>query len=288
MVVAMAGFGLNDALMKLTAGQVTLAQAIFVRGLLATALIAVLAWRLGALKRNAIARRDRRRVAWRVVGEAGAAVCFLTALFNMPIANAMAILQAIPLALTLAAALWLHEPVGWRRLSAVAIGFLGVLVIIRPGFAGFTVYSLWALAAVGFLVLRDLATRTISPDTSSAAVTLVTSAIITAGGGVVALAGPWQPMSPGLLGTLAAAAVFLFLGYLFAVMTMRVGEVAVVSPFRYTILLWAILAGVVLFDEWPDGWTLAGSAVVVGTGLYTFYRERRIARRSAPSQPRDH
>lgn len=278
MVVSMAGFGVNDALIKLTAGEVTLFQAIALRGVFATALIAVLAWRHRALDLRRIGRRDRRLVAIRIVGETGAALCFLYALFHMPIANATAILQAMPLALTLAAAVFLREHIGWRRATAAVVGFIGVLIIMRPGFAGFTPESLWALAAIGFLVLRDLATRRLSADLPSLTVTLVTAAAITLVGGVGAMLGPWHPVGGDQVALLAGAAVFLFVGYQFAVMTMRVGDVGFVAPFRYTILIWATLAGIALFGEWPDLWTLLGIALIVATGLYTFYRERRAGR----------
>ena len=281
MMVGMAGFGFNDALIKLTAGELTLFQSIFLRGLFATALIAVLAWRRRALDLRRISGADRRLVALRVVGETGATLCFLYALFHMPIANATAIVQAVPLALTLAAALVLGERIGWRRMTAALVGFVGVLIIVRPGFAGFTVYSLSALAAIGFLVLRDLATRRLSAAVPSLTVTLVTAAAVTALGAVGAAVGPWHPVGIDHLAVLAGAAVFLLVGYLFIVMTMRVGDVGFVSPFRYTVLLWATLAGILLFGEWPDVWTLLGGALIVATGLYTFYRERRAMRAAA-------
>ncbi len=289
MVVGMAGFGLNDALIKLTAGELTLFQAIFLRGLFATALVAGLAGWRRALDLRTIAGRDRRLVALRAFGETGATLCFLYALFHMPLANATAIVQAVPLALTVAAALVLGERVGWRRATAAGLGFVGVLIIVRPGFAGFTAYSLSAMGAVGFLVLRDLATRRLSAAVPSLTVTLITAASITAMGGIGVAAGSWQPVAPGHVALLATAAVFLFVGYLFMVKTMRVGDVGFVAPFRYTILLWAVLAGIVLFDEWPDAWTLAGSALIVATGLYTLHRERRRASpREAPRDaPRD-
>jgi drug/metabolite transporter (DMT)-like permease len=281
MVIGMAGFGLNDALVKSTADSVSLYQAVLVRGLFATALVALLAWRWRALRFRAIGRRDRRLVALRTLGETGATLCFLNALFNMPLANATAILQVTPLALTLAAAVVLGEPVGWRRLTAIAVGFAGVLIVVRPGFEGFNAYSLSALGTVGFIVLRDLVTRRLSPTVPALGVTLVTAATITTLGGALSVTAPWQPIGGGDLAALAAAAVCLFVGYLCLVLTMRVGSVAIAAPLRYTILLWAIGLGYVVFGERPDGWTLLGSAIVVASGLYTLVRERRLAARAA-------
>jgi drug/metabolite transporter (DMT)-like permease len=280
MMASMAGFALNDALIKTTAGDLPLFQAIFLRGLVATALIALLALRAGAL-RHRLAGRDGPLVALRCAGEIGSTFCFLTALFNMPLANASAILQSVPLAVALGAAVFLREPVGWRRYLAIGIGFLGVLVIVRPGSEGFNAYALWAMAAVGFIVVRDLSTRRLSPDIPSLQVTFLAAAAITGAAGLVSLFGEWRPVAPVHLGALTLSAVSLSVGYLFGVMTMRLGAIGFTQPFRYTLLPWAILFGVLFFGEYPDGWMLAGSAIVIGTGLFTFYREQVVARGEA-------
>jgi drug/metabolite transporter (DMT)-like permease len=277
MMASMAGFTCNDAFMKSVAGALPLFQAVFLRGLIATLLIAGLAWSQGALRFRA-GRRDRRLVGVRCVAEIGGTACFLTALFHMPIANASAILQSLPLAVTLGAALFLGEPVGWRRYVAIAIGFLGVLVIVRPGSEGFNAYALFAVAAIGFIVLRDLSTRRLTPDVPALGVVVVTSATLTHAALAAALATEWRPFDAGHLLRLAIAAVCILVGYLFGVMTMRIGEIGFVQPFRYTLLVWAILLGIVMFDEWPDLWMLVGSTIVVATGLFTFYRERALAR----------
>jgi drug/metabolite transporter (DMT)-like permease len=275
MVACMAGFSCNDAFIKSVAGEVPLFQAVFLRGLIATALLGGLAWWQGS-HRFRPGRRDRRRIGLRCVAEIGGTVCFLTALFNMPIANASAILQSVPLAVTLGAALFFDEPVGWRRYLAIAIGFAGVLVIVRPGSDGFTVYALWALAAIVFIVARDLATRRLTPDAPGTAVAFVTSLALTVAAGNAAAATDWAPVGPRQMLALTVAALCLIVGYIFGVRSMRVGEIGFVQPFRYTLLVWAMLFGIVMFGEWPDGWMLAGSAIVVGTGLFTLHRERRL------------
>ena len=277
MSVAMAGFVLNDTMMKLVFADLELFQAIFLRGLLLSLLIGAV-----ALARREIAHRpsraDARALGLRVVGEIGSAVCFLTALYHMPIANAMAIIQAIPLAITLAAALVFGEQVGWRRYSAIAVGFTGVMIIVRPGAEGFNAYAFWAVGAVGFMVLRDLSTRSFSHSIPSLYVAFVTAILTAAFAGAVSLTRAWQPLGLEQFGLLSASSGFLFFGYLFSIKAMRAGEVAVVSPFRYTILIWAIILGVLVFGDIPDGWTLIGATVVVVTGIYTFYRERKLMR----------
>lgn len=277
MAVAMAGFCLNDTMMKLVFADLELFQAIFLRGLLLSLLLALLSLPRGELLHRP-SRSDARVLGLRVVGEIGSAVCFLTALYHMPIANATAIIQAIPLAITLAAALFFGEQVGWRRYSAIAVGFAGVMIIVRPGFEGFDAYAFWAVAAVGFMVLRDLSTRRLSPGIPSLYVAFVT-ALMTAGfAGLLSLTQDWQPLAPRNLGLLCASAGFLVFGYLFSIKAMRVGEIAFVSPFRYTILIWAIVLGILVFGDIPDGWTLLGAGIVVATGVYTFYRERKLRR----------
>ncbi|HSF96988.1 MAG TPA: DMT family transporter [Thermohalobaculum sp.] len=275
MMVCMAAFVINDALMKSVSGGLTVFQAMFLRGIAATTLVGLLAAYKGALLHRP-APGDGRLLVTRLVGEIGGTICFLTALFHMPIANATAILQSMPLAVTLGAALFLREPVGWRRYLAIAIGFSGVLVIVRPGAEGFNTYALFAVTAVAFMVLRDLSTRRLSRSVPSLFVAFTTAAAITLTGGAVSAFQPWPEVPMTTVGTLAVAAGFLFVGYLFNVMTMRSGEIGFVAPFRYTILIWAILLGVVVFGEIPDSQMLAGSAIVVGTGVYTFYREQRL------------
>ncbi len=275
MTASMAGYVLNDATVRLVATDLNLFQVMFLRGLFATSVLGLIAWHRKSLLPT-ITRADWRLILSRIVGEVGATLCFLTALFNMPIANASAILQALPLAVTLGAAVFLGEPVGWRRYLAIIVGFVGVIIIVRPGSENFSAYSLWALAAVAFIVLRDLTTRQLSPHVPSIFVAFVASLFITLTGAVLSPTLAWQPVNANHLGLLGLAALFLIFGYLFSIMTMRVGEVSFISPFRYTSLIWSIVLGFLVFGEIPDEWTIIGSAIVVLMGIYTFYRERRI------------
>jgi len=277
MMASMAAFTLNDTMMKVMAGQVPLFQLLFLRGVLTTAAVAAVAWWMGALSTR-LPRREWGIIALRTLAEIGAAYFFLTALFNMPIANVTAILQALPLTITLAAALFLREPVGWRRLAAIVVGFAGVMLIIRPGAADFNFYSLYTLAAVGFVTLRDLSTRRLSRATPSMFVTLFTSGAIMAVFGLASLTGDWAPMGGRELGLTAGASLMIVGGYLFSVMVMRVGEIGFVAPFRYTGLIWALVLGWAVFGEWPAPLTLLGAAIVAGSGLYTLWRESRLAR----------
>ncbi|RMD93060.1 MAG: DMT family transporter [Alphaproteobacteria bacterium] len=277
MMGSMAAFTFNDACMKALAGRLPLEQAVFLRGLATTVMMYLLARRLGGLRFD-LPGREWRLILLRALADIGATAFFLTALFHMPIANVTAILQVLPLTVTLAGALFLGEPVGWRRLLAILVGLAGVLIIVRPGFAGFNAYSVHVLVAVGFVTLRDLVARGLSVGVPSMTAALVNAAAITASFGIASAFVDWAPVTGRSALLLAGASVLIIGGYLFSVSAMRLGEIAVVAPFRYTALLWALLVGIAVFGEWPDGATLIGAALVVATGLYTFYRERRVAR----------
>lgn len=279
MMASMACFVLNDTFMKALAGEIPLFQLLFLRGVLTSIAVAVMAWRMGAL-RTRLPRRDRVLVFWRSVAEVGAAYFFLTALFNMPLANVTAILQALPLTITLGAALFFGEPIGWRRMLAILVGFIGVMLIIRPGTEGFTIYSLYGVAAVGFVTLRDLTTRRLSSDTPSIFVTLLTSIVIMVVFGLASLPSDWALMNARAYGFTFGAAVLIIGGYLFSIMVMRVGEISFIAPFRYTGLIFALVLGWVAFGDWPDPLTLLGAAIVVASGLFTLYREAQQGRRA--------
>ena len=216
MSLCMAGYGINDAMMKLAAYDVSFGQAVMVRGLFATGMLAVIAWLSGALKAR-IGPRDRRLLVLRIIGEVGGTYCFLQALFNMPIANATAILQSLPLAVALAGAIFLKEQVGWRRYTAILIGFAGVLIIVRPGLQGFDVYGIWALGAVAFIVLRDLLTRQLSHEVPSLLAATITAAAITSMGAVMVPFETWQPLGPFQFALLGGASCFVLAAYFFSI-----------------------------------------------------------------------
>lgn len=276
MMASMAAFTLNDTCVKALAGSLPLFQVIFLRGVLTTLLTALLAWRMGAFQ-GGVPRGDRGLVALRLLAEIASAYFFLMALFHLPLANVTAILQSLPLVVTLSAAVLFREPLGWRRMSAILIGLCGVMLIVRPGTDGFTLYSVYALIAVGFVTMRDLCTRRLSRQTPSMLVTFLTSAAVMLSFGVASVFDSWAPVGVYEGGLIAGAAFFVFLGYLCSIMVMRVGDIAFVTTFRYTGLVWALILGWVVFGDWPAPLTLLGAAIVVGSGVFMLYRERRLA-----------
>lgn len=276
MMASMACFVLNDTMLKMTGGAVPLFQLLFVRSVITCGLILATKGRLGALHFD-IARRDWVIIAVRALTEVMISYFFLTALFNMPLANLTAILQGVPLAVTLASAVVLREAVGWRRMLAVTVGFCGVLLIIRPGADGFNIWSIYALIAMFGVTVRDLVTRKLSPQVPSMTVTLVTAATVMTGAGLASLSGPWVEITPSAWALIVASAFCILGGYFFSIQVMRSGDVSFIAPFRYTGLIWALLLGWFVFGEWPSGLTLIGAAIVVATGVFSFYRERKVS-----------
>ena len=280
MSASMAGFTLNDAALKYGGADLSLFQAIFIRGMFAITIMAIFAFALGAFS-TMPKSRDIRLITWRSFAEIGATLCFLTALFHLPLANITAILQATPLAIAFAAALFLNEPIGRQRITAIVVGFFGVMIIVRPGLDGFNAFTLLGLAAVAFITLRDLTARQLSPSIPSVLVAFIASVAITLTGGVgVVITQSWQTPTLFEIGILALAALFLMVGYYCSVATMRVGDVAIVSSFRYTVMLWAIALGWLVFGDIPDVWTILGMIVILGAGLFTMWRERRLSKRA--------
>jgi S-adenosylmethionine uptake transporter len=288
MCVSMALFTFGDSAIKATGGAMPLSQLIVIRGVLASAALVLMAWYFNALRLR-LSMRDWVLIVMRGLGDAMAAFFFLSALLQMPLANVTALLQMLPLTVTLAGAIIFREAVGWRRWSAIAIGFCGMLLIVRPGTDGFTGASVYALLAVLAVTARDMFTRRISAQAPSLTVTFISSVIVTLFAVGWSFSQDWVPLTPNLTGLVMLATFFVIGAYLFSVMVMRVGEVSFVAPFRYTGLVWALILGVVVFGEWPEPLTLIGAGIIVATGVFSLLREARLKRRARrpilPRQP---
>ena len=277
MAVSMAGFTINDTFVKLASAELNAGQIMFVRGLMASFMLWVLCWRTGALRPPRMLLN--KAVFGRSAFEMLATVTFLTGLAHMPIGNASAILQALPLAVTMGAALFLGEPVGWRRWAAILAGFIGVIIIVRPGAEGFNAWALLILACVVFAAARDLVTKSAPSEIPSSFMSMSTAMLITLAGLILIVPfGGWVPLSLKSFTWLAAASFFILFGYQCIILSVRTGEVGFIAPFRYTSLLWAIGLGFLVFGDVPDTWMIVGSLIVVASGVYTFHRERIRAR----------
>jgi drug/metabolite transporter (DMT)-like permease len=268
-------FILNDTMVKIVGDALPLGQIITLRGVVSTVIILAVALSLDELRH--VSRCFTVAVGLRTFGEVSATLLFLSALMHLPLANISAVMQATPLALTAAAAIFLRHKVGWRRWTAVVVGFAGILIIVRPGADGFNLWALVALCAVALVVLRDLATRAIPTTTPTVSITLITSVAVMLSGVALSTAETWQPVGwrEGLL--LLGAGTALLLGIGCVITAMRAGDVAIVAPFRYSFIPYSVLLGWFVWGDVPDGVTFIGIAIVILTGVYTFYRERKVA-----------
>lgn len=271
-------FLISDTLIKVIGDAIPLGELIAIRGLvvalvLVPAVIANGMWRMWPLLRS-------RALVWRTLGEASSAFLYLLALLNMPIANINTILQVVPLMITAAGAILLGEAVGWRRWTAIAVGFVGVLIVVRPGLAGFNGYSLLALAAALAIALRDVSSRLMPRGIPALLVAAVTGPFVGLCAPLYSLAMGEAWVAPPLwaLGLLGIAIIFLIGGYLLSVVFMRHGDISVVAPFRYLTIVWAIIIGFAVFGDVPDWPMYLGMAIIAASGIYTFQRERNRAR----------
>lgn len=287
MSLAMAAFTANDACMRAIAGDLPVAQTLFLRGSVTAAILFAIAAHRGLLVQVArLDGRGRLMVGLRCLGEIWTGFAVLISLQHMALATFTAIAQAGPLAIGLAGAAFLREPLGWHRLLVILAGFVGVMIIIRPGTDVFDLWSLAALAAVAGLTLRDLSSRRLPASLSPVMAALAGAVAVAAAAGLWSLATPWQMPSLRTAVLLVCGAVCLVAAYILVVRTMQIGEIGFVAPFRYTGLLWALMLGVALLGERPDSATLLGAGIVVAAGAYTLFRERRRHGRIPPASTR--
>ncbi|MHC9237643.1 DMT family transporter [Pseudooceanicola sp. 502str34] len=225
----------------------------------------------------------------RSASEGVATMAFVVSLALVPISTVASVFQAAPLAITLGAALFLGEKVGWRRWTAVLVGFAGVLVIIRPGMAGFQPQALVVLLAVTGIAVRDLCSRRLPAGLpSTVASALGFSALIPAALGLTLVTGTGFVAMDGREWLYMAAAIVTFaVAYYFLVSATRLGDASALTPFRYTRLIFTLILGAAVFGERPDLPTYIGATMIIGSGLYTYLRERRLARSTLKRKPTD-
>ena len=279
MLAAMALFAIEDMFIKLTASSLPLGQIVFVLGAFGTAFFLGLAVMQGC----SIWSKD----AWhpivlaRNLGEMLGTLGFIMALAALPLALVLAVMQALPLVVTMGAALFLGESVGWRRWSAILIGFCGVLLVIRPGMTGFDPHALWLILGILGLGGRDLVSRALPQRFGNTQVSAWGLMSVTLLGALMMLHGGVAPVTGLNALWLTGGVVFGTAGYFAITAAARIGDVSVVAPFRYVRLVFAIVIGWLVFAEWPDLPTALGAAIIVGSGLYTFVRAR--ARGAVPA-----
>lgn len=264
-------FIINDALMKLARETYPPGQAIGLRAIFAVTICLALVFAFG--HRQKLRMTFRRDVLMRSGMDAVSTLCFISALGMLPLGNVTAIGMASPLIIVVLAAFLGIERVGWRRMLAVAVGFCGVLVIVRPSAAGFDLAALLALANAGFVAARDLLTRRIGSDVPSLVISLSATICV----GTLALAfgftERWQPIWRIETAYLAVAAMLIATASFLIVSAFRNTDLGVVSGFRYSVVIFAVIIGYLVWGDIPDTLAFVGIALIMGSGLYTIYRQ---------------
>lgn len=275
MVLAMAFFGVADALVKVSAAFLSPAQVLFFLnggGVVLFILLAVL--RGEALwDRRVFAPTLLLRYASEVMGMVG----MVLALIYVPLSTVGAVTQAAPMLVAVLAVIFFGETVGWRRWSAIAVGFVGVLLVVQPRSDGFDASILWALMAMVGLSIRDLITR-LTPDgmpsTSLAAYTMMAATPFSL---VWVLYNGEAPVPANVDWFIALPMISLgSVGYLLLITSIRMADVSVVTPFRYSRIIFLLALGVLLFDERPNTLMLTGAALIIGSGVYLILRQRKV------------
>ncbi len=274
MMISMSAFVLNDAFVRLAGDTLPLGQILFLRGLITTVILMAFAWNVGIFAMK-VPQTDKLKIFFRSLTEALTAYFFLTAVMNMPFANVTAILQILPMTVTLAAAFIFKEKVGVFRITLIVVGFLGVILIINPSVNGFNIYSSYALIAVVLITLRDLITRRLSDEVHTLLPTLSASFGVLLFSVPLMMTASFQPLSVESSFFIFLAAFFIIFGYYSAVLVMRSGEISFISPFRYSAIIFALILGFFLFDETPDNYAAFGIIVVIVSGILLLYRNER-------------
>ena len=275
MILAMAGFALEDLFIKLLSSRVPVSQILVILGFSGTAVLLIIAF----LTHAPILHRDllNRPIIVRTFCELFAALFFTSAIALTPLSSVASILMTTPLMVTMGASIFFGEKIGWRRWTAIIIGFFGVLLILRPGFESFMPASLLAVIATIFLAVRDLATRTMKFEISTTTVSIY--AFLAMGiSGFIAMpffSAMVIPSSIEIVYLISATFVGV-IGYYAIVLATRNGDVSVISPFRYSRLVFAMLLSIIILSERPDLLTLSGASIIVISGIYTFIREGRL------------
>lgn len=272
MVIGGALLTANDAVLKWLSGDYPVGQIMFLRGLFMFVPIGFLVWRAGGLA--ALRPVNRKAHVARAALVVTGSFLFITGLRYLPLAEAISVAFAGPLFITVLASLMLGETVGWRRWSAVLVGFIGVLVIIRPTGEAAQWAAIFPLAASFTGAFRDILTRLLSARETSVALLFYTSTGVVLAGLSTAPFG-WQPVAAADIWLFALGGTLIGGAHFFMIECYRLAEAALVAPFKYSTVIWAALLGFLIWGDVPDGWSITGVTIVVASGLYILRRETR-------------
>ena len=272
MIAAMGCFTLADLLIKIASRTLPVGQIMIMLGIGSSLVF----WGLMRLKRDPIYFTPLRQpaVMLRNVGDFAGALGMCLALAYVPISTIGAVLQTVPLMITAAAAVFLGERVGIRRLSAILVGFAGTLFILQPGSADFDLMVVLALVAAIGMTARDIGTKLISRELSTLLLSLYASMLFCVSGGILLLVTGGASLPDGGMILLFVVMTALgSLGYILVTTAVRLGDMSVVSPFRYSRLLFSLAVGILILGETVNAMMLVGCALTIGAGLYIWRRE---------------
>ena len=277
MMMSMACFAVEDTFIKLLSARLPATQILFSIGFGGAIITLLLAIVLNVNLADKILLN--KHVISRTIADLFGALSFTSAMVLIPMSLLASILQATPLFVTLGAAILLGEKVGWRRWSAIFIGFLGVIIILQPGYGNFQLASLLGLTAVLCLALRDVVTRDMATEIPTLTVTFY-ACLAMGSAGFIAYPFFGPPIMPTTYETiiLICAAIIGLTGYFLLVLATRKGDVSVIAPFRYSRLLFSLGLASLILGEKLTLPILLGGLLVVSSGIYTFGRERRLVK----------
>jgi drug/metabolite transporter (DMT)-like permease len=271
LVCGMGAYTINDAMVKSIAYKYPIGEVIFIRGVMTATLIGAAVLALGHARD--LRHATDKPVLIRSVFDGISTACFIAALVHMKLADLAAMLQVSPLILTAFSVLFYREIVGWRRWTAILIGFAGAMFVVKPTPSAFDVWAVVAIAAATSSALREMLTRRIDRNIPTVVIAFMGSIGILIAGALFAATGEWRPIPAGDLSILAGASIFVGIATYSIALAFRGVDLSVVAPFRYSYLLTSAAAGYLVFNELPDGWSAFGAVLIVGSGLYALHRE---------------
>lgn len=275
MIAAMVAFAIADTLVKVATSTISPAQVMFYLNAGALVIFSIMA--IVQNDRLIDARAFSPVLLVRYVSEVAGMVGMVMALATVPISVVGAVTQASPMLAAVGAVLFLNEYVGWRRWCSIAIGFVGVLLIVQPGGTGFELVVLWAILALVALSIRDLTTRLIPKDMASASLATYTMAAATPFS-IAWLAYNGESLFPAQTNwfVIVPMVVLGATAYMLLIASIRIAEVSVVMPFRYSRIIFLLVLGFLIFDEKPSALMLSGAALIILSGSYMMWREQIV------------
>ncbi|HUQ35537.1 MAG TPA: DMT family transporter [Aestuariivirga sp.] len=271
MVITTACFVVGDTCIKLIGSTLPLAQVICLIGLVSSLFLLMLCGQQGIVKD--VPLLFTRTVLLRSLFDTMGSFMFVSALMHMPLANLSSVMQSVPLVVVAVGVIFLGEKAGLSRIAAVIAGFVGVLLIVKPSPQTLTIYEFLAIGAVIVVALRDLVTKRIPAHVPLLIIALANAVFISVSGFGVGLVQGFKTVEVWQLALLLGAGFFVTISYFFIVATVRLGDLSATAPFRYSEVVFAIIAGILVFGEYPDAVSYVGMALVIAAGLFAAHRE---------------